>query len=456
MTNKIQYYEKNNIEDILKKLSDDYFEILRLSTDQKKTIFSEIAQGIISQKTELQNLIVKEIKLTKIDAQKEVERAYKTFLLAEENVDYPLKRKFTRNSKIIVEKRVARGPILAITPFSSPLSSPAHKIALGLISGTSILFKPSSFAYHTGDAFFRIINKATDGKYVYLLPKTGKKELENIISDNRIGIISFTGGYDTGVKIIKAGGVKKYHMELAGGNSPVIFTPDFNNYSDQLIEKLVNGIIAKNGQRCVSIKHIFLPISQKTFFDSIQKEMFRIKNEINKDYQKSNETVLGALISTKNAKNTEEKINEIVSKYKKLITSVIPIERRENFLFPTLYSMQNINKDIIVDMLNYELTGPVVFNYFYKDINEYKEIISALQNDYIRSGLQLSFYTKNPDSIEQLSQKILWGGIIINDIPTLRDEFMSFGGFGKAGLGKEGFFETLNAYTDPKVIVYPD
>lgn len=442
--------KKNNIEDILIDLSNDYFKASQLSSKQKKAIFSKIANGIIAQKAELQALIVKEIKLTKDDAQKEIERAYKTFLLAEEHAEYTVKNKIKRNNKTIIEERVARGPILAISPFSSPLSSPAHKIALGILAGTSILFKPSSLAYLTGSAFYKIINEATDNKYVYFLPKTDKKEIEKIVSDNRIGIVSFTGGYDTGAKIIKAGGVKKYHMELAGGNSPVIFTPDFDNYSEELKEKLITGIVAKNGQRCVSIKHLFLPIKQKTFFDSIQKEMLAIKN----DCKSGKETVLMPLISIDYAKSTERKVNEIIKKYEKNILEVIPVERENDLLYPTIYLVKNLKRNILEELLNFELPGPVVFAYFYKDNNEYKEIIAALENDYIRSGLQLSFYTKNPKSILNIAQNIVWGGIIINDIPTFRDEFMSFGGFGRAGLGKEGFFETLNAYTDPKVIVY--
>ncbi len=87
-------------------------------------------------------------------------------------------------------------------------------------------------------------------------------------------------------------------------------------------------------------------------------------------------------------------------------------------------------------------------------ILKYKQILSSLKNDYIRSGLQLSFFTKNNLSISNFLNNLVWGGVVINDIPTFRDEFMSFGGFGKAGLGKEGFFETLNLYTDPQTVVY--
>ena len=63
------------------------------------------------------------------------------------------------------------------------------------------------------------------------------------------------------------------------------------------------------------------------------------------------------------------------------------------------------------------------------------------------------FFCKNIKLIKEKIANLLWGGIIINDFPTYRDSFMSFGGFGRAGLGKEGFYETVNVFTDPQLIV---
>lgn len=443
----------DKIDKLFKNLVADFFQIANLDASKKRQIFSKIKKGILTNRNNLRNLIIKEIKFTKKDADSEIDRAYKTFTLAEEYTDYTVKRKLIRNGKKILEKRVARGPLLAITPFSSPLSSPAHKIAMGIIAGTSVLFKPSSLAKFTGKALVEIIRKATDGKYVYLYADNDEKELQRIVADDRIGIISFTGGYETGKKIIQIGGVKKYHMELTGGNSPVIFTPEFNKYDELLVEKLLDGIMAKNGQRCVSIKHIFIPTSEKKFIFKLQNRLSSIKKGMLKDFRKGKREIIGSLITVEYAKNTERKVQEILH----LATNYSPLielERKEDFIFPAMYEIYDINEKLIKSILEFDLPGPVVFIYFYKNIAEYKKILLALKNDYIRSGIQLSFYTDNISSIKDTSQNIYWGGIIVNDIPTFRDEFMSFGGFGRAGLGKEGFFETINTYTDPRVIVY--
>lgn len=445
--------DRGKINTLLINLAEDFFEINKLEIYKKRQIFSEIQKGILANKNNLRNLIIREVKFTQKDAEREIDRAYKTFALAEEHADYIVEREVIRNGKRIIEKRIARGPLLAITPFSSPLSSPAHKIALGIIAGTSILFKPSSMAKLTGKALFEIINKVTNGKYVYFYSGSSEKELHKIVSDNRIGIISFTGGYKTGKKIIQTGGVKKYHMELAGGNSPVIFTPEFSKYDDLLIEKLIDGIMAKNGQRCVSIKHIFIPFKQKKFINKLKEKMLFLKIEIQKDFRKGRRTILGPLITAEYALDTETKVNKIIRDDKKA-TPYIAFERKEDFVFPTMYAIDNIDTELIKRTLEYDLPGPILFIYFYKNTAEFKQILAALKNDYIRSGLQLSFYAKNTSALKIMIKDLYWGGVIVNDIPTFRDEFMSFGGFGKAGLGKEGFFETINAYTDPQVTVY--
>lgn len=438
---------------ILEKLESDYFEAIHLSPKAKKKIFSDIKKGIQLNKTSLEKLITKEVKLTQKDAIKEIDRAIKTFSLAEENVNYSAQKKLVRNGKIITEQNIARGPLLAITPFSSPLSSPAHKIALGILSSTSVLFKPSRYAQLTGSALYKIIKKATKGKYVYFCDKSDK-ELDAILSDERIGIISFTGSFETGEKIIKKAGVKKYHMELSGGNSSVIFAPDYNDFKIKLDDKLLDGFLAKNGQRCVSVKHIFVSYEQEKLLENFLNRVVSIKKEVKDDLNLEKQTTLGPMITLESASLAEKKVKSILRKYPGKITPLIKIEREGDFLFPCIYKVITFDRNLVRDMLKHDLSGPVLFIYTYRDLEEYKEIIKAFEKDYIRSGIQLSVFTKDIVAIPNMVKNIIWGGIIVNEIPTFRDEFMSFGGFGMAGLGKEGFFETFHAYTDPRIIAY--
>ncbi|OGK14335.1 hypothetical protein A3A93_03320 [Candidatus Roizmanbacteria bacterium RIFCSPLOWO2_01_FULL_38_12] len=435
-------------------ISAEFFKAQFISVEEKRSIFKKIIKSLETNKRNLSKTIQEEVKLTELDSQKEVQRAIDTFNTAIQFANTIQTTKKEYKGKIILERRRPRGPILVITPFSSPLSSPAHKIACGLIASTSILFKPSAFSKKIGKLLFEIIKKATKRHFIELIDTSIQKDLEDIVSDERIGIISFTGGYDTGKKIIQLGGVKKYHMELSGGNSSVIFAPDYKKFDDKLLHNIIDGIIAKNGQRCVSIKHLFIHKTQSLFIEKLRNELLKIREELEKDSKNAIKKSIGPLINEHYVNQTHKNIQNLLKgkEYK----SLLPFKRKKDLMYPSLYMFPSLNVKDIRFHLEYDLSGPIVFIYTYSSYKEYAEIINSFRNDYVRSGLQLSIFTfaKIPDNL--LTKDLLWGGIIINDIPTYRSDFMSFGGFGRAGLGKEGFVETIFAYTDPQVIVIPD
>lgn len=445
--------KKAAVEDILESLASDFFETLNLSAAAKSDIFSGIMAGIEENRAELLKLAVRETGLTRDDADKEIDRARHTFKFAKEHSGTINGKVTDLGDKLAHEKRIPRGPLMAITPFSSPFSSPAHKISMGLLAGTSILFKPSPLAQKSGRALYEIIRKACGGRYVYFSSESNEDVLKKIVSDDRIGIISFTGGYDTGEKLIKNGGVKRYLMELSGGNTPVIFTPGFKAYDDQLAVRLLDGITAKNGQRCVSVKHLFVPAEHRDFVIKLQNKMSNLKTGTKNQIEKGQAADIGPLITEDYAKKTEAAVRTILNSASDH-EALIPLERSRDYIFPTMYELPKLGTSFLKQLFKYDIAGPVVFVHLYETRAEYEDIFSALKRDYIRSGLQLSIYADKP-SMQKLSKDLLWGGIIFNELPTFRHDLVPFGGFGRAGLGKESLYETINMYTDPQTIVYP-
>jgi acyl-CoA reductase-like NAD-dependent aldehyde dehydrogenase len=432
------------LEATLTKLQSDYFVAADLDSMSKRQIFSDIAREIENNRDGLRQLIVSEVKLTEQDTTKEIDRAIATFLMAKTHADALTDTLAEKGDKIIRERRLARGPLLAITPFSSPLSSPAHKISTGLLASTSVLFKPSPLAAQSGRALYDLIHKACGNRLVYFTDQEDEQTLNQVTSDDRIGIISFTGSYITGQKIIKSGGVKKYHMELTGGNSPVIFAPDFKQYDDQLAERLVEGIVAKNGQRCVSIKHIFIPAERINFVTELRSKLQLVKSTGR----------LGPLITADYARSSADKVKKILE-FAPHVETLLELKVDGAHISPAMYAVSGFHSDWVKQILCFDLPGPIVFVHLYDGQLGYQEVLGTIKRDYINSGIQLSIYVAKQASMRSLAKDLLWGGIIFNDLPTFRHAQMSFGGFGKAGLGKEGFSETLIQYTDPQTIVYP-
>lgn len=418
-------------------------------SDRQKLCLSVKIQ-LEKKRTALVNAIRDEIRFTETDATREVDRAIRTFHLAGSLTQNPLIIKRRVGQKLILEQRIPRGPLLAITPFSSPVSSPAHKIAAGILIGTSILWKPAKQSRRTAVLFYKCLRDAGATVLVEIFLRDSVKDVRKIIKDERIGIVSFTGAYVTGKKIIQAGGIKKYHMELSGGNAAVIFLPDFQKYNSTLLTNLVEAIIAKNGERCVSVKHIFLPATQRPFIKKLISNLRMFRNP-----RKSNDLLprLGPMISESYAKKSEHAVGQALDSHVDFINN-LPFFRAKNFVFPAAYTTSLFTPKQIHSILSVDIPGPIVFIYFYTK-KSYGSLFKPFQNDYIQSGLQLSLFTNSAQSIQKATQSIFWGGIIINDMPTFRDDRIPFGGFGKAGLGKESFFETLTAFTDPQIIAKP-
>lgn len=73
-----------------------------------------------------------------------------------------------------------------------------------------------------------------------------RSEAERLESDDRVAAVSFTGSYESGVSVVRVGGVKQYVLELGGGD-PTIVLEDAD--LELAIDKIARGIYSYVGQR---------------------------------------------------------------------------------------------------------------------------------------------------------------------------------------------------------------
>ena len=69
-------------------------------------------------------------------------------------------------------------------------------------------------------------------------------------------------------------------------------------------------------------------------------------------------------------------------------------------------------------------------------------------------GLQYSIFTRDLSLAIRAMDELDAGGVVINDIPTLRFDIQPYGGFKQSGIGKEGpKFAIEEDYTQVKSVV---
>ncbi|MFB2581459.1 aldehyde dehydrogenase [Herbiconiux sp. P15] len=150
------------------------------------------------------------------------------------------------------------GVIAAITPWNAPVILAALKVVPALMTGNTMVLKPSPLAPLAVTDFLSTVARGLpDG--VLNIVNGGADVGETLVSDPRVAKITFTGGLATAQAIAASAArrVTPTVMEL-GGNDAAIFLRDAE-YTESMYTRAVFGAFLTSGQVCMAIKRIFVP-----------------------------------------------------------------------------------------------------------------------------------------------------------------------------------------------------
>src|SRR5690606_18265517 len=142
--------------------------------------------------------------------------------------------------------------VVAITPWNSPLSLTAWKMAPALAAGNTIILKPSEHASASILELVKLTEQAGFPKgVVNVVTGFGAEVGEPLVRHRLTQKIAFTGGDAGGQKVNEAAasGLKRVTLEL-GGKSPNMVFDDAD--LDQALKGVVSGIFAAAGQTCMA------------------------------------------------------------------------------------------------------------------------------------------------------------------------------------------------------------
>jgi acyl-CoA reductase-like NAD-dependent aldehyde dehydrogenase len=337
--------------------------------------------------------------------------------------------------KIAMLLRFPVGVVAAITPFNAPVNLTIHKIGPALAAGNTVVLKPPPQAALTVHRLVQILIAA--GMPAGMLNTVyGRQIGADLVRDERVDFISFTGSGRVGAEIKAASGLRRVALEL-GGIGPTIV------HSDADIEAAA-PICARNGvrlagQSCVSVQilHVHRSIAA-VFTDLVVREAASMKLG---DPMEA-ETDVGPLIDESAAKRVEQWVSEAVSAGAKLLTG----GRRDGALYaPTV--LANVKPDMKV--VCQEVFGPVISIIPYDDIETVFETISAS-----RFGLQCGLFTRSAPLAIRAIRKLRTGGIIVNGTSTWRPDQLPYGGVKDSGIGREGPRYAIRDMTDERLVVF--
>jgi len=329
-----------------------------------------------------------------------------------------------------------------ISPWNLPLYLFSWKIAPALAAGCTVVAKPSEITPMTAYLLSELcIEAGLPAGVLNIVHGLGAKVGNAIVSHPDIPLISFTGGTVTGKSIasIAAPMFKKLSLELGGKNPNIIFADcDYNN----MLHTTMLSSFANQGQICLCGSRIFV---ERSIYE-------KFKNDF---VAKTKQLVVG------NPLDDATKIGAVVSKsHQQKILSYIELAKQEGgtvlcggnaiqlsgelsegyYVAPTI--IEGLTPDCRTNQE--EIFGPVV------TITPFDTEAEALQmaNSTIY-GLASVVWTQDLTKAHRVAN-LIHAGIVWINCWLLRDLRTPFGGVKASGVGREGGFEALDFFTEPK------
>ena len=333
------------------------------------------------------------------------------------------------------------GVVGCISPWNLPLYLFTWKIAPALAAGNCVVAKPSEVTPMTASLLGEICNEAGLPKGVLnIVHGLGTTTGQAIIEHPNIKAISFTGGTATGAHIAKVAApmFKKLSLELGGKNPNIIFADC--DYEDML-NTTVRSSFANQGQICLCGSRIFIEAS---IYEKFKVDFVEKVKELKVGHPSNAETNIGALVSKSHLEKVISYIDVAKDEGGKILCggNKVQVEGFENgyYLQPTVIEVPTdecrVNQE--------EIFGPVVT---IMPFNTEEEVLNMANK--VKYGLSATLWTNNLKRTMRMSQQIQAGIVWVNTW-MMRDLRTPFGGVKASGVGREGGFEALRFFTEPK------
>lgn len=333
------------------------------------------------------------------------------------------------------------GVVGCISPWNLPLYLFSWKIAPALAAGNTVVAKPSEVTPMTAYLLSEICIEIGLPKGVLNIVHGQGQNTGAVLSIHPdIKAISFTGSTKVGADIAaKAAPLfKKYSLEMGGKNPNIIFADcDYN----KMLQTTVQSSFRNQGQICLCGSKIFV---EKSIYEKFKSDFVTEVKKLKVGYPLNDDTNIGAIASKAHFDKVLYYINLAKEEGGKVICggkSVTPKGGEKGwYIEPTI--IEGLNPNCRTNQE--EIFGPVVTIMPFED--EAHALKLANESTY---GLSTTLWTQNLDRAHYLAAKIDSGIIWVNTW-MLRDLRTPFGGMKNSGVGREGGFDALKFFTEPK------
>ncbi len=413
-----------------------------LSRGRRAEILRAIAEGVSRRRDEIAATMTDEMGKPIQYARAEVARCVSTFTLASEEAKrwtgelVPVDIEAHTTGYFAMTVMVPLGPIAAISPFNFPLNLVAHKLAPALAIGSSMVLKPARQTPLEALTLAEIVHEAGAPPGAFNVVNCEPAVGERLATDDRFPFLTFTGSVGVGWRLKQKAWKKRVTLEL-GGNAACIVHSDAD--LDYAVSKCLAGGFAQAGQSCISVQRILV---HQPIYGAFEEKFLEGVARLKVGDPKDPATVVGPVIDAASADRIMSWISEAKAAGARLLAGGA---KSGNVVTPAVMADAGAALKISCQ----EVFGPLVSLARYRDFEE--AVAVADDSAY---GLQAGVFTHDIRLIRHAVQNLHVGGVMVNDVPTMRVDNMPYGGTRDSGLGREGPRYAMHEMSEPRLVLF--
>ena len=294
------------------------------------------------------------------------------------------------------------GVTAGIIPWNAPIFILMRKMIPALVTGCSIVVKPSGETPFGTFKIAELIQKTDIPAGLVQIISGPGSTIGNLLSKNdKISLVSITGSTRAGKSVMEAAAnnVKKVNLEL-GGKAPAIVTNKAD--IDKAVKYIVMARIKNSGQVCTCPERIYV---QSGVYDEFVKKVTDAMSKVVAGDPTNENTDMGPIINQTQLQSINQKVKDAVAAGAKVLTGGHIIESDGNFFEPTVI----VNVDDDSPIMRDEIFGPVLPIAKFETVDE--AIDKANDSPY---GLSSYVYTEDLKESMEFSNRLDIGEVYVN------------------------------------------
>jgi RHH-type proline utilization regulon transcriptional repressor/proline dehydrogenase/delta 1-pyrroline-5-carboxylate dehydrogenase len=300
-----------------------------------------------------------------------------------------------------------RGVVAVIAPWNFPLAISTGMTSAALVTGNTVIYKPSSQSSVIGAVMYQIFEKTKLPRGVLnFLPGQGREIGSTLVAHPDVALIAFTGSKEVGLEIIERASktpegrmhIKRVVAELGGKNAIIL---DADADLDEAINHVLDSAFGYQGQKCSACSRV---IALDEIYDKFVERLKEAAESLQLGPAEDPKTFAGAVIDAR-AKEKVLTYMEIGKREGKLLLERNLPEAKGHFVPLTVFTDIRPEHRIAQE----EIFGPLLAIIRVTDFDEALRVANS--TPYALTG---SLFSRSPENISRARRGFQVGNLYIN------------------------------------------